>query len=327
MTSSVLGEIKHLNSSILSDESAWSWSDQVALSSLKSPDILIGARRDLLQGDISREWVKWIVEQFIDHKYINSEYSYVSIYGDVHDSVSRLVGLQVHEEEKREIVSKISDLVIDRVKLLKKEWSRKPITLNVKEELLEIYSIDNRVRCWLTGYEFSKEAIYNFQSPKSEHLSLKLPEYVDRIKPIGLKSNDIRIEVDHLYPYSLGGEDSIDNYRLICGWANRVKSNHISGYSPGNRLSQKNGIWPKSYYYWLIRLIGLRRRCEHPGCDRNLGNSELTVESAFGSSKALTPASMKVVCYQHSSLENRFIRRKDFTDSSFGSYYNDFKAL
>ncbi|KUJ00071.1 HNH endonuclease domain-containing protein [Vibrio sp. MEBiC08052] len=326
MTFSPINELKHLSSSLLSEESAWSWSDQVELAGIKPPDMLMGIRRDLLQGDISREWVKWVIEQFIDHKYLKSNCSYVWIFSDIYKNIESLIGLQASNEVKMDIAKIISKLVKDRIDWIKSEYSRKSFSVKLKEDLLDAYMSEGKVRCWLTGYEFSKDAIFNFQSTKSDKVKINLPEYVDRIRPIGLTENDLRIEIDHLYPYSLGGNDSLDNYRLVCGWANRVKSNNISGYSLGTKINQKVGIWPKSYYYWIIRLIGLRRKCEEKGCKNHLGNSELTVESIFGPDKAITPTSMKVVCYKHSKLPNRFIKREIFSNDSFGGYANEIRA-
>lgn len=51
-----------LAGSILQPNNNWDISVQRELSALKNPDYLIGPRVDLLQGDISREWFKWIVD-------------------------------------------------------------------------------------------------------------------------------------------------------------------------------------------------------------------------------------------------------------------------
>ncbi|WP_068714518.1 HNH endonuclease [Vibrio tritonius] len=321
--SSDISDIRLLASSILSEENVWDWENQRELASLKTPDILLGIRKDIIQGDITREWLRWIIEQFVDYSHIGTNCTIVKVYSDIYSCIDKLIGLQENDDYKINISKQLSKLVLSRMEKLNKSSRRKSISNEVKRDLIDIYSSGDSLRCWLTGYEFSPEAIFNFDAPKSERVNLKLPEFVDRLKPIGLNESDLRIEVDHLYPFSLGGKDDIDNYRLICGWANRVKSNHITAYSPGNRLNQNSGFWPRSYYYWLLRLIGLRRKCEYPGCKNNLGNSELTVESIFGPTKNITPASMRVVCREHSVLPNRYIKREDFDKNTFGSYFSN----
>lgn len=303
-----MNAIKQIQSSTLSTELNWDWNNQTDLAALKPPEMLMGVRRDLMQGDISREWCKWIVEQFIDEKFFLKDCDFPFVYEEVSVSLRLLFGQQYSDEDRQSISIHITHLVIERVRLIKAEnRRRKPITKSIKESLLSIYG--ETPRCWLTGYQFTKEAIHNFTASSDEKLSLILPKYVDKHKPIGLIERDICIEVDHLHPFSLGGDDSLDNYRLICGWANKVKSNHISGYSKGTRESAKSNHSINSHHYWALRLIGLRRKCEVAGCDKTLNNSELTVCSSIGSRKSINPISMKVICSEHDNLVNRYIKR------------------
>lgn len=303
------GTIKQLNSSVLSCDSSWDLKNQKELAGLKPPDLLMGIRTDLLQGDITREWCKWIIEQFIDHEFLISEVSFIRVYKEVSDCLERMLGKQIDNDDKLEISKHISNLVLERIEYIKEEERRrKSITTDIKEELLTIYGTNPR--CWLTGYKFSKEAIFNFTASKVDKVELNLPIYVDRYRPIGVVARDIGIEVDHLHPFSLGGKDCIDNYRLICGWANKVKSNHISGYSYGTKVTGKDKLYPKSYYYWVLRVLGLKRKCEVSGCKNDIYNSELTVCSSLGSSKSINPVSMMVVCKDHDTLNDRFLKRK-----------------
>lgn len=303
-----IGTIKQLSSSVLSSGSLWDLKNQKELAGLKPPELLMGVRTDLLQGDVSREWCKWIIEQFIDHDFINSEVSFIKIYKEVSKSLTILLGKQIDDDDKILIGKHLSNLVLERVEFIKEEQQRrKGITREIKEELLSIYGASPR--CWLTGYKFSKEAVFNFTASKLDKVNLTLPTYIDRYRPIGVKERDISIEVDHLYPFSLGGKDCIDNYRLICGWANKVKSNHVTGYSLGTKPSGKNKLYPKSYYYWVLRTIGLKRKCEVPNCKNNIYNSELTVTSSLGASKSINPVSMMVICKDHDTLNKRYLKR------------------
>ncbi|WP_298771798.1 HNH endonuclease domain-containing protein [uncultured Shewanella sp.] len=294
--------------SILQSSNNWDLDVQKKLSEYKAPDYLMGPRGSLLQGDISREWFKWIVDQFVDKSFLNNTIHYYQVYSDVLLSVEHLVGNQKDDDDKKNIAKLISDVVFERIKFLNsEERRRKIISLSLKEDLLSIYG--PKPRCWLTGLEFSSDALFNFTAKKIDKVSLKLPVYVDKYRPIGVNDRDLSIEIDHLYPFSYGGKDELDNYRLICGWANKVKSNHVTGYSTGTRVSGANKLYPNSFYYWVVRTIGLKRKCEVANCQRTIDNSELTVCSQLGNSKAITPVSMKVVCKKHDTRKNRYVPR------------------
>ncbi|EPY7206372.1 hypothetical protein ACXEIO_003325 [Klebsiella quasipneumoniae] len=304
-----LTTIKQIQSSVLNPEGAWDWDMQKEIANIKPPDLLMGVRRDMMHGEIIREWSKWIIEQFIDERNITDDISFPLILSDINQTISELVGKQISSSDKREIVIAISRVVFNRVEQLNRlRAKRASITNQLKCDLLSIYG--PRPRCWLTGYQFSDEAIHNFTAKKGEMRDIKLPVFIDKYKPMGLVVRDLTIEVDHLYPFSLGGGDDIQNYRLICGWANKVKSNHISGYSAGTRADITTQLFPKRYYYWVVRLIGMRRKCEVDGCSNNIHNSELTVRSSLGDSKLVTPISMQVVCQHHASLlAGRYVKR------------------
>ncbi|MFE8729754.1 hypothetical protein, partial [Aeromonas hydrophila] len=68
-------------------------------------------------------------------------------------------------------------------------------------------------------------------------------------------------------------------------------------------------------YYWVLRLIGLRRKCEHPGCNKTIENCELRVRSSLGKSKLITPLNMQVVCEEHDDLDDRFVLASEFNES------------
>lgn len=302
--------IKQISGTVLLSENNWDFNSQKELSEFTPPDILIGTRKDVLKGDISREWARWIIEQFIDSKFLNNEVNFIKVYSEIKQNINYLVGIALSNEEKEDICQHLSSIVLDRITFIKKDREkRKGINKKTKEELLFLYSTDDEVRCWLTGYKFSKEAIHNFTCSKDEKMNIKLPTFVDKYRPIGRNERDLTIEIDHLHPFSYGGEDHIDNFRLICGWANITKSNNISGYSKGTTIRGSNQLFPNNYYYWALRVIGLRRKCEEDGCTNNIYNSELTICSRLGPNKAITPVSMKVICKKHDTRKNRYIDR------------------
>lgn len=308
------GTIRQIQNSVLNSEGAWDWEVQQEISHIKAPDLLLGVRRDMMHGEIIREWSKWIIEQFIDENNIKNNITFPKVVADIYPCVCELVGNQISHEDKSEIAKAISQIVFNRINQLTAIKERRTrISLQMKKHLLSIYG--PRPRCWLTGYEFTNEAIHNFTAKQSEFLQISLPILVDKYKPMGLCSRDLTIEVDHLHPFSLGGSNDIENYRLVSGWANKVKNNHITGYSMGTRASISEALFPKRYYYWVVRLIGMRRKCEFEGCANNINNSELTVRSSLGNSKLVTPVSMQVVCKQHASLlQGRYVNRSHYSN-------------
>ncbi len=274
----------------------------------------MGVRKDLLQGDIYIEWFRWIVEQFIDKEYLYNIPSFPFVFERIYKEIGSLVGMQVSSEEIISLSKQVATLVIDRVSVYhSRSLTRKTISIDTKMALLDIYG--NKPRCWLTGYQFTDEAIFNFTEPKCEQLPLNLPIYVDRLKPIGLNKRDITIEIDHLHPFSRGGSDDIGNYRLICGWANKIKSNSTTGYSIAQKNIYMGSCSSNGLYYWVLRLIGLRRKCEHPGCNKTIENCELRVRSSLGKSKLITPLNMQVVCEEHDDLDDRFVLASEFNES------------
>lgn len=304
-----ISSIKQIQNSVLTPEGVWDWNVQQEISDIKPPDLLMGVRRNMMHGEIVREWSKWIIEQFIDENHLNENASFGEILKDVYFTLDSLVGGQVSGDDKKSIAKILSQMVLNRIRQITIAKKRRVnLSSQTKGSLLGIYG--PRPRCWLTGYQFTDEAIHNFTACKNEHRVLKLPAFIDRYKPMGLCERDLTIEVDHLYPFSLGGTDDIDNYRLVCGWANSVKSNHVTGYSTGTRADISENLFPKRYYYWVVRLIGMRRKCEISGCTNHIGNDELTVRSSLGNSKIVTPISMQVVCQEHASLlVGRYISR------------------
>ncbi|MBE0470997.1 MAG: hypothetical protein IBX55_16000 [Methyloprofundus sp.] len=286
------------------------------LASFRSPpETLIGSGEYLLYGDITREWGHWIIEQFINQKYLTgtaSQFGIAEIYADVMDKIEKLYDHKLSYDDIKLNSRKISKLVYSQVQLFNQAsnmQARRSISLEMKENLLNTFG--PKPRCWLTGYEFSEEVIENFISSSGKGTTdLVLPRYIDQYLPIGRKARDITIEVDHLYPYSLGGKDELDNYRLVCGWSNAVKSNYITAYSGSSGHLNQNEYYPRSYYYWALRSIGLKRKCEVKGCTNTIENSQLTVCSSWGEDMLITPASMKVVCKEHSiTRHDRYIKR------------------
>ena len=173
-------EIDFLKGSILNSAYAWDWDMQRRMAALKAPDYLLGVRRELLQGDISREWTHWIVEQFFDVDYLNQEATFPKVCGDVQESLDYLVGQQLSDDDKINLSEVITEHLIKKIERENTEKRRPPITQKIRKELISIYG--DRPRCWLTGYQFSSQAVEKFID--SDPRELPLPLYVDKYMPI-----------------------------------------------------------------------------------------------------------------------------------------------
>lgn len=309
MISSHSKDIAALIGSVLNQEDVWNANSQATISSMNFPDQLLGRRKDLLRGDIHREWGRWFIEQFIDEKYFKQNVNYPVVLVDVKKILDSILSWDFEEEKIRELTRIITKYVLEQVDLAKSTRRRKVLDYRDKSFLLSLSK--EQPRCWLTGVAFSEVAVNQFLGYETG--SIILPDFIDKYLPIGILQQHLTIEIDHLYPFYCGGEDDFTNYKLICGWANRVKSSQISFYmkGTGDIGRQHFGV---DNYYWALRAIGMRRRCEHPNCNATLENSPLTIESYHGEGKIINPISMKVLCYDHIKDTDRFVKRENFKD-------------
>lgn len=300
-------DIAALIGSVLNHEDVWDANSQSSISSITFPDQLLGRRKDLLRGDIHREWGRWFIEQFMDEKYYKNNINYPIVWKDVKNILNNILSWDYEEEKIKNIAKIITKYVLDQVYLARASRKRKVLSYRDRGFLLSLFK--EQPRCWLTGIPFSENAIDKFLGHGSRDIIL--PDYIDKHLPIGTIEQHLSIEVDHLYPLYYGGTNEIENFRLICGWANRVKSSQVSFYmkGTGDIGSQKIGI---DNYYWALRAIGMRRKCEHHNCNATLENSPLTIESYHGEGKIINPISMKVLCYDHIMDKERFVKREKF---------------
>lgn len=186
---------KQISGSIFQAANNWDMALQKEISSLKAPDYLMGPRVDVLQGDISREWYKWIIDQFLDKKFFTGRLNFFEIFQDVQKSIEVLVGNQKDADDKNAIAKEISNMILNRVQFLTSDLERRrSMGISVKEDLLDIYGPNPR--CWLTGFEFSDKALSNFTAKTNEKVKLDIPKFVDKFRPIGTIERDLSIEID-----------------------------------------------------------------------------------------------------------------------------------
>jgi hypothetical protein len=279
-------------------------------SDLAYPDDTLGRCRDIIRGDVYLEWIRWYAEGLIDPQRFSADYdTYGSLYEAVLEAVSlRLDNLTV--DERRAIASSVARFLQWRIDVTSMNKVRRSMSLQTRKQLLELSG--SPPRCWITGRIFESVAIDAFLGISANGAlnkqSAGRPMYVDIYRPIGIRSRDLNIEVDHVFPLSRGGEET-DNLRLACGWANYSKKHNLGLYEvPGSvryvaesqaqRLSVKTLPQP----FWVIRLLATRRRCENlGGCSATSDNAELTV-APISLRGAPTPVNLRVVCTAHDPI-------------------------
>ncbi|MET8827686.1 HNH endonuclease signature motif containing protein [Streptomyces sp. NPDC004610] len=187
--------------------------------------------------------------------------------------------------------------------------ARQRISRRVREE---IWFSESRPRCYLCGYPFSRTARDRFLSiPNAPDIRPALA--VDFVRPRGLKAVDLLPQVDHVRPVAIGGETSLENLRLACGWCNRKKSSHIEIYAApsayaGTFTHSTLGTVSVPRPLWVVRLTKMRGRCEDPsGCTARIENAELFV-APRRLSGAINPTNCAVYCSEHDPWRNeRFV--------------------
>jgi hypothetical protein len=167
----------------------------------------------------------------------------------------------------------------------------------------------NPPRCWICGYAFDQIAIDSFLiSPR--HHSLKT--FVDFMKP-RLLQRDYGIEVDHMVPFSQGGGGDA-NLAIACGWCNKTKGARLSLYDvqaqPAVFIHPRLGVTSLPQPFWVVRILALRKRCEHGSCHRQVSTSELTA-TPRNERGAMNPMNLMVTCLEHDRLgSDRLVHRK-----------------
>jgi len=255
-----------------------------------------------LRADISVQWARWFVESVSDPvKYTHLEAAYPRIYGDVFAIVRKWFSDATFDEQ-RLLASSIASAVHGFVRRL--QASRQRLPLSASERRLHLDLAGNPPRCWICGVPFDDQAIDKYLARDGRELPL--PHLVDVLKPRGLSSQDLRIEVDHQMPLAQGGEGG-ENLSLSCGWCNRHKSERTSIYDVEGlvRSSGPNNFDIRSLPspFWTVRLLALVGTCEHQdGCTASTNQSYLTVTpmNVLGS---MNPTNLRVTCYEHDPLK------------------------
>lgn len=304
-------EVDFLNALLRDRSAAWSVDAISTVSGLSVPDRILGRRRsDLLKSDIRFQWADWFVEGLSDSfRYLDPTITYPHIFSDVHVAVEKAFP-DATKPERADLARLAANIIERNANSIRRKKERVRTGREQRIVLLELSG--SPPRCWICGLKFSDVAIDNFMDGSS-HMHPPSP-FIDILKPIGLKQQDLRIEIDHVHPFSHGGEED-DNLRLSCGWCNRQKSAMQSLYDvEGKPLRAGNntfGINTLPQKFWVVRILALQRSCEHPdGCAASCDTHEMRI-APINENGAMNPANLQVTCPEHDPLKDIRLQRPD----------------
>jgi 5-methylcytosine-specific restriction endonuclease McrA len=291
-------------------ENTWQLDRLSDVAQRRVPDLITSNQDTILRADVSTLWANWFLESICDpEKFLENYPGYAHVVYAVNMEVP-LIFPALADEKRKALVQQIS-LLISKEITRRRTKKRIGFDSKVKYSLFDIYG--PQVRCWICGYKFSQWAIDKFLE-RGTNISIPQPQFVDYLKLHGLKKRDFQIEVDHMFPFSHGGDDDLNNLRLTCGWCNNHKSDRLSLYDVVSKPSSINhpklGRVSVPHPFWIVRLLCLHRKCEHEGgCNKTVENSELTV-GARHINGSMNPMNLRVTCIEHDNIgSNRYIGR------------------
>lgn len=286
---------------IASNAATWDEATVRDLATKVAPQGLGGTSSWLIGGDANYLWARWFLEGLADPlPYLDGRKKYPHLYECVRAALTADAG-QLPADER-------ADLARGLAKLLWQEIRGRVVGQRVNTDReTRLFLWDLYPRCWVCGAAFSDWARAEFLQEEGD-IDPRTPPFVDFYKPRGITLIDLRIEVEHVVPYSAGGANERHNLRLSCGWCNRAKSNRTLLYdaegAPRKRRHPTLGIVSVPQPFWVVRFLAMRGRCEDvSGCAARTTTDELTVapRSVHG---APNPANLIVVCREHDPLRD-----------------------
>lgn len=280
----------------------WDWQKLVKAATRTPPDPVLSRWAPLLKSDAFAIWWRWFSEaicnpqRFVD---LVAPATWTDVYADVLLRVDELYATEPKDERvavARELTDRLHAEVIRR-----RDIKRTHATSADKLDLVN--KAGGAPRCWLCGYLFTTEAV-NRLLRRSPGVTVPLPAFVDLLRPRGIHSRDVRIEIEHKVPVASGGGGA-DNLALACGWCNASKGARTSLYDVDGRPPRTKYVLGGHQWYelphpfWTVRLLATRKRCEHEsGCTANAETSELFIAPAYHRG-SMNPGNLQVFCGAH----------------------------
>lgn len=165
-------------------------------------------------------------------------------------------------------------------------------------------SCGTRPYCWYCGYRFEQRVAHAFEEGSTQPQVSRVL-MVDYMMPRGLQFRDFKIEVDHVVPFSLGGADAVENYRLSCGWCNRQKSalsimTDAATY-PAVFHHPRIGLAFRPVAFWSIRVLATSRQCHVEDCGQGIDSGQLFI-APVQSGGAPVPGNLAAFCLDHDPM-------------------------
>lgn len=297
-----------ISATVSSPENQWSRTGLDVISAFAVPDLILGGRGFLLRSDIHSLWARWFIEALCDpQRFVDSGSSYAIIFKEVIEQTHKLL-VGVPKDERDEFGIQMARLINEEVQRRKNRMRNQP-SHETKKYLIDISK--PTPHCWICGYRFDVGIVDKFVGLGGSEPAL--PQFIDYLKPQGLNTRDLGIEVDHVLPVVEGGDDD-DNLRLACGWCNAAKGGRTFIYDVSAKPLTANhpSIGPVTLprRFWVIRTLVIRQRCEwEGGCTKTVMDDQLTIRPMHPSG-AMNPTNLRLTCAEHDPIRmNRYVSR------------------
>jgi hypothetical protein len=274
------------------------------------PGIALGTHGTLLRGDIALLWARWYLEALFE-RHGATRPGYAAILEVVRERFSvQFVGRSRNE---------VDFLAVTAARLVEEVFRRRDATQRRTPDKEQRHALLDlslpKPHCWICGLRFEEPAIERFLGNRDSRP--RLPAFVDFLKPCGLLTRHLQIEIDHVVPVAAGGEHQPD-LRLACGWCNMHKSAHQVLYDvPAELRSFRHprlGHRTVPQPFWVVRLLAIRGCCEYTsGCGTTPKDGPLTISPEFPAG-APNPTNLRVTCMEHDPIDavDRLVARRFF---------------
>jgi HNH endonuclease len=285
-----------LSASLADPGAPWSRDGLRGIARLQVPDRVFGSLEDVLRGDVHRQWASWFLGTICDvDAYARSGTEYAYIFTDVLARV-RSTMTELSARDGNELASQVAKLAYGEARRRAGNRARTPLDRALRRQLIDC--ADGKPHCWVCGWRFQAEAVDRFLELSEDPPGV--PDLIDIFKPIGLNRRHLRIEVDHVAPFSRGGADRGDNLRLCCGWCNAHKSDRSSIYEVSGESRTAGGTnaaraLPQPF--WVVRVLAME--AERGGLSPKDGELTVALRNPKG---AVNPANLVAVTYDNDPM-------------------------
>jgi len=280
-----------LSASLADPGAPWSRSGLRGIARLQVPERVFGSLEDVLRGDVHRQWASWFLGTICDvDAYARSGTEYAYIFTDVLAHI-RSTMTELNSRDVNELASQVAKLAHGEARRRAGNRARSPLDRMLRHQLVDL--ADGKPHCWVCGWCFQPEAIDRFLELSED--PPEAPDLIDVFKPIGLNRRHLRIEVDHVAPFSRGGADGGDNLRLCCGWCNAHKSDRSSIYEVSGEARIAKGTNPGRALpqpFWVVRILAME--AERGGLSPKDGELTVALRNPKGE---VNPANLVAVTY------------------------------